>query len=131
MKNLKLTATAAALVSALILSLGIAHADNLGRLNGYAKVPGSNKTALPVSNAIVVDKSSKSTSHGRLSGYAENSYDAASQLETIPVLAGMHDIKPVKESIGYGRLDAYSDHQSDESATYFQILDSTNTAVWY
>lgn len=119
------------LVLSLALPVGFANADSMGRLNGYAKAPGSDKSALHLSDSVVVDESKKASSHGRLSGYAKNSHDTAGKRETIPVLAGMRDIKPVKDSVGYGRLDAYSDHDSAESQDFFQLLDTTNTAVWY
>lgn len=116
----------------LALPVGFANADNMGRLNGYAKAPSGERKVIHLSDTVVVDSENKRVSnHGRLSGYAKSSSNASTKLEKMPVLAGMRDIGPVKNTEGFGRLNGYGDNDEPESEGSFQILDTTNIAIWY
>ena len=123
--------TASLLLLTVALPLSNAHADNMGRLNGYAKAPSAVAKSLHVADAVVVDKNKKISNQGRLSGYDKVYGAVEEKLETMPVLAGMREIKPVKNTGGFGRLNAYSDVVDQKSEDYLQVFDTTNIAVWY
>ncbi len=121
----------ASLLLTVALPLSSAYADNMGRLNGYAKAPSAVAKPLHVADVVVVDKSKKISNQGRLSGYDKVHGHGEGKRETMPVLAGMREIKPVKNTGGFGRLNAYSDVIDRKSEDYLQVFDTTNIAIWY
>ncbi|MBL4851325.1 MAG: hypothetical protein JKY90_03470 [Gammaproteobacteria bacterium] len=123
--------TVSLLLLTVALPLSSANADNMGRLNGYAKAHGKAVKTLPVADVIVVDKSNTTSNQGRLSGYDKVSGNVVEKRETIPVLAGMREIKPVKNTQGFGRLNGYSGGIDEKNKDYLQIFDTTNIAVWH
>lgn len=118
-----------ALLTLLIFSSFTVQAGGMGRLNGYAKPPSAVNESLSVANAVIVDNGQRVSNHGRLSAYANAT--VSNKLDSIPVLAGMKHVKPVRNTEGLGRLNGYSDSIEKENIDFLRILDTTNIAVWH
>ncbi len=116
------------LTASLVLATVAANAGDMGRLHGYAQGPSSSSKSLPLSTAIViVDDKKKIQNYGRLSAY-DMPKAIAGQLKTMPVLAGMKQFRPVKNTEGLGRLNGYGEEVEDD---FFNTFDTTNMAVWH
>ncbi|NOX28225.1 MAG: hypothetical protein GXP21_08610 [Gammaproteobacteria bacterium] len=116
------------LTASLVLATVAANAGDMGRLHGYAQGPSASSKSLPLSTVVViVDDKKKIQNYGRLSAYDMPQRATAGQRKTMPVLAGMKQFKPVKNTEGLGRLNGYGEAEDD----FFNIFDTTNMAVWH
>jgi len=113
-----------------MLVLANANAGDMGRLHGYAQGPSSSNT-IPLSTVVIVDKNKMIGNYGRLSAYDTPRRVVAGERETMPVLAGMRQIKPVKTTGGLGRLNGYGEKVEKVEDDFFNVLDTTNMAVWH
>lgn len=119
------------LAASLALVTVAANAGDMGRMHGYAQGPSSSSTSLSLSTVVVIDEKKRVQNHGRLSAYDMPQRAAAGQRETMPVLAGMRQSKPVKSTDGLGRLNGYGEEAEDTVDDLFNIFDTTNMAVWH
>jgi len=114
-----------------VLPFGSVSADGMGRMHGYAQPPGVTQKTFVTTDAIVVDENKKFGNHGRLSAYDKSHVAPTAKIETMPVLAGMRLIKAAKKTGGFGRLNGYNETLEKGFSDFFDVLDTSNIAVWY
>jgi len=100
-------------------------------MHGYAQPPSAAQKTFVTTDAIVVDKNKKFGNYGRLSAYDKSHVAPTAKIETMPVLAGMKLVKPVKDTDGFGRLNGYNETLEEGFSDFFDVLDTSNMAVWY